>query len=337
MVINNRVWIATRNAAAEALEPLTPGPYGIVHLAWISGGTDVTISPAIGLHHTTHLARHPYVARIYATEQQADGRIDTLAVAGDTLQLVSTVSSAGALPCHLHVHPDGRWLYATNYGDGVLTTFALDRVGNPERVSSLTQPGSSVDPQRQSSSHPHATMISPGGGFLIVCDLGADVLYAYRLTDGGLDHEVRITPLPSGSGPRHMVADHDHLYVAGELNGNVVIVDWHEDTGFGTVRGSVRATSGGCRAPRSYHRSSCIAILPASGCSSVPGARTQSAFWRSTAAWPSHLVIIGDDLIIAGTRDNAVAAHHLDPELPGGLSPVTWSAGAAPYCTLVRS
>src|SRR5699024_9078356 len=77
--------------------------------------------------------------------------------------------------------------------------------------------------------------LSPGGDWLIVTDLGTDELRAYPLEEGLPEDEPVLTALPPGFGPRHLAMTGDHLYVAGELNGQIATVDWDEGSGQGEV------------------------------------------------------------------------------------------------------
>lgn len=63
------------------------------------------------------------------------------------------------------------------------------------------------DPARQEAPHPHDAIVDPTGQYLLVPDLGADLIRVFKL-----DHRARaartLTPLPPvvaspGSGPRH--------------------------------------------------------------------------------------------------------------------------------------
>lgn len=72
----------------------------------------------------------------------------------------------------------------------------------------LSQPG--VVPDRQDAPHPHHVVVDPAGGFLVIPDLGADLLRFYYYLEQSGSTVTRIDPVGSvaavpGSGPRHGV------------------------------------------------------------------------------------------------------------------------------------
>lgn len=67
----------------------------------------------------------------------------------------------------------------------------------------LSGPGT-VD-NRQDSPRPHHAIMDPSGKFLLVPDLGADLVRIYLVSDNGRLRFTALIPLvaPAGSGPRH--------------------------------------------------------------------------------------------------------------------------------------
>lgn len=66
-------------------------------------------------------------------------------------------------------------------------------------------PGGTASFPRQHQPHPHQVIMDPSGKFLIVPDLGADLIRIYLMSH---DERLRFTALapvlvPAGSGPRH--------------------------------------------------------------------------------------------------------------------------------------
>jgi 6-phosphogluconolactonase len=84
--------------------------------------------------------------------------------------------------------------------------------------------GSSINKDRQNSSHAHMVALSPDQNTLFVTDLGSDKIYVHRiLANGLLDEsrsEIAITP---GNGPRHIRfnAKGDRAYLLNELSSDV--------------------------------------------------------------------------------------------------------------------
>lgn len=86
----------------------------------------------------------------------------------------------------------------------------------------LAQPG--VNALRQDQPHPHHAIIDPSGKYLLVPDLGADLVRIYLLNDDGRLRFTALAPLvmPAGSGPRHGAflvtpAGDTYLYMTSEI------------------------------------------------------------------------------------------------------------------------
>lgn len=131
------------------------------------------------------------------------------------LSLINTVESAGVIPVHLSVSADGRTLLVANSGpfspDHRGRTIAAIRVHKNGRLSDphtvQSRRGASIDPERQSSAHPHGVVLNPQQDRVFVPDLGRDVVdsYAFDPALGALraDNQPAVT-VPGGHGPRDL-------------------------------------------------------------------------------------------------------------------------------------
>ena len=173
---------------------------------------------------------------LYAVDEttgtsKADGavlayRIDARA---GTSELASLVSSFGVGPCYLATDSPEEHIFTANFHSGSLSCIRLHKDGTLDGATSRIQlNGSSVDPVRQRSSHPHAILPSSDGKHVIVTDLGADelLIFGFDAPRGILSEEpvgrVRFTP---GSGPRH-AAIHPSgkvLYVIHEIKSIITV------------------------------------------------------------------------------------------------------------------
>lgn len=85
-------------------------------------------------------------------------------------------------------------------------------------------------PARQEASHPHEAVLDPAGGFLVVPDLGADLVRVWNVNQKTLGLSPS-TPLeaPAGSGPRHVaflkIAAKTFMYLISELANTVTAYD----------------------------------------------------------------------------------------------------------------
>src|SRR5690606_9579461 len=199
------------------------------------------VTPAVSAATPTFLAEHPRLPRLYAADERDPGRVAAFAVGPEgALTRTGVAEIGGAGPCHVTVHPDGGWLYAACYGDGVVSALALDvhgdLTGDPVV---LPHHGRGPHPDRQQGPHAHSTWVSPGGGWLVAADLGTDQLRAYRLDGGRPGGEPVLSDLPAGSGPRHAAVVGDRVHVACELSCEVVTLAWDEPSGRAEVLGAV--------------------------------------------------------------------------------------------------
>ena len=137
------------------------------------------------------------------------------------LTLLNSVSSGGAGPAHLSVHPAGKHVLVANYGGGtsaVLPIQADGRLGDAtdvkrhEGTPGPTQASSAPPGSFAISGHekPHAHMIEadPAGRFVLTADLALDRILVWRF-DGSTGTLTPNDPpsaaVPPGDGPRHFV------------------------------------------------------------------------------------------------------------------------------------
>jgi 6-phosphogluconolactonase len=175
--------------------------------------------------------------RVRATLETDDARagVATIEVSGGRLVLAGTMPSPGRIVCHLDISPDGQWLGGACYGSGEVFTRRLAD-GRPIAQSGATlgRRGSSVNPERQASAHPHAVRFSPDGRWLVVPDLGTDEVTAYPFdaATGTLGEAVKIWRSAPGSGPRLVLFSPDSRYVllVHEISSEVISLAWEDGT-----------------------------------------------------------------------------------------------------------
>lgn len=290
----------------------------------------------------TFLAVHPHAERLYAVGEGKKGGVASYDVGTDcTLHRTGTVASGGQGPCHLLVHPQGHWVYVANYGDGTLGAIELTEAGNVgEHVRTYTHSGSGPVADRQERSHAHFCALSPGGDWLIVTDLGTDELRAYPLDDGLPEDEPVLTALPAGFGPRHLAVAADHLYVAGELSGDIATLAWDEGTGQGEVLHQEPASvAEGLHQLSHIERAGDRLFVGVRGADTLAtlaiaedGASTTLLGEVATGAWPRHLMVAGDVVLVAGENADVVAVHPIVDGQAGEVSDQIAVPG--PMCVL---
>jgi 6-phosphogluconolactonase (cycloisomerase 2 family) len=135
------------------------------------------------------------------------------------LTVLNRVSSEGAGPAHLSIHPSGKFVLVANYAGGTVAVLPIDTNGQLGAATDVKtdqgEPGSqhaaSAPPGSFAISgheRPHAHMIhaDPSGRFVLAADLGLDRMYVWRFdaNSGKLSpNDPSFISLPSGDGPRH--------------------------------------------------------------------------------------------------------------------------------------
>ena len=131
-----------------------------------------------------------------------------------------------------------------NYHTGIVAAIPLQPDGTLGTPHIVQHSGHSVDPVRQLSPHVHSVTLSPDGRFVIVCDLGLDRIFTYRL-DAAASQLTPANPpyvaTEPGSGPRHFVfgADGRHAYAITEMGSTIIAYDYAAVTGTLTPRQTV--------------------------------------------------------------------------------------------------
>ncbi|KAL8660067.1 MAG: hypothetical protein Q9202_006833 [Teloschistes flavicans] len=117
-----------------------------------------------------------------------------------------TIPNAPVNSALLHGH-NGTQLLAVAHYAWALTTYKVDPLTaalTPSQSFNFTQakPGPRAD--RQAAPHPHQVLLDPTHRYLIVPDLGADLLRIFHFNKSSLQISERPSvPVTPGSGPRH--------------------------------------------------------------------------------------------------------------------------------------
>ncbi|MBS1814624.1 MAG: lactonase family protein [Acidobacteria bacterium] len=142
---------------------------------------------------------------------------------GEALEALGRIGSLGVGPCFLSLDRRNKTLFTANYHSGSILSVRLRDDGSLGQIASHVQlTGSSVHPQRQRSSHPHAIVVTPDNQHVLVADLGADQLKVFRLdAESGMLSAMPVMTIsfPGGFGPRHLVLNprRPFLYVIHEI------------------------------------------------------------------------------------------------------------------------
>jgi 6-phosphogluconolactonase len=230
-------WIGTYTSHGSA----STGSLGIYSFEWDSAGGVLHAVRAAGM--TTNpsfLALHPSGHFLYAVNEDASAsgadRITAFAVgrpgSSVPLRLLGSVSSMGRGPCHLSVHPSGRWLFVANYQSGSIAVYPIQADGRLGQAGQMIQQ-QAVSPQsgQPLRAHAHEVVSSADGHFLLSVDLGLDRIFVYRFdaASGMLTaNQPAALSLPSGYGPRHLLFSKDArmVYAVTEPSARLIALRW---------------------------------------------------------------------------------------------------------------
>jgi 6-phosphogluconolactonase (cycloisomerase 2 family) len=293
--------------------------------AWT--GTQLAAAPSL-----TSLARHPRLSVVYGTAgTPTTGTVLAWTVGDEEASLLSSVPSAGTEPCHLAVDPHGRWLAVANYSSGSVAVWGLaddGSIGAREQLLELT--GRSSDPDRQEAAHPHQVVLD--GGRAYVPDLGADLIRVYRCEEGSASRLVREHELgvPAGTGPRHLVVlGNGRVTVSGELRSTILtgtVTD--PDSPWREVASTTRTSPPSAAPWRNYPGDITASPDRALAYLANRGHHTVSTFavdgeapvlvgeLDTGVSWPQHLLLAGDELLVAGRESSNVVALALVDGVP---------------------
>lgn len=258
---------------------------------------------------------------------------------------LAVIESQGEEPCHLAVDATGHTLVATNYTSSSLAVQKLAADGTFEgnlHIVHLT--GNSIDPERQDVSHPHQAVFD--GTRLYVVDLGADLLREYRLRPN-CDAASSLAPLreatiPPGTGPRHTSLLPDgRLAISGELASTILVGSPAEDFDAWAVASSTRHTGlAKTRPPRNYPGDIRVSFDGHFAYIANRGYDTISTFAvdgdmprfisesDSGVAWPQHLLVRENELLVAGWDSSKVVSMPLVDGVPRESRKLFECAGA---------
>jgi 6-phosphogluconolactonase len=188
---------------------------------------------------------HLYVANEIANFQGTmSGSVSAFTIdrSNGRLALLNAVSSQGAGPAHLSVHPSGRYVLVANYGGGSVAVLPIRSNGELGSATDFKQDQGAVGPPRATNAppgsfaisghegpHTHMIQADPSGRFVLVSDLGMDqiCIWAFDANKGTLSNPTPV-PLPPGDGPRHFVFHPNGrwLYSLQEESSTMVLFDF---------------------------------------------------------------------------------------------------------------
>ncbi|MEV4113589.1 beta-propeller fold lactonase family protein [Nonomuraea sp. NPDC049695] len=254
------------------------------------------------------LAAHPTLPVLYAAGELQRGWLSAFQ-AGQTLSPLDERPSEGDSPCHVAVDPTGSVLAVANYGDGTVVIYRLDSRGAFEGDPIvLRHKGSGPNKDRQEGPHAHQAVFHDE--ILHVSDLGTDEIRRYRYDGTPLEP----IPMNPGTGPRHFAFVGSRLYVAGELDGTVTLIDGERRTVVPASREDVE------NCPSHLHIEGDLVYVANRGPNTITVLRAADlspvAEVSSGGDWPRHFAIDGTTMYVANQQSNAVTLLELKDGVP---------------------
>jgi 6-phosphogluconolactonase (cycloisomerase 2 family) len=135
------------------------------------------------------------------------------------LTLLNTVSSEGANPTHLSIHPSGKFVLVASYFGGTVAVLPIHANGELGPATDVVHDQGKVGPEHSASAppgsfaisghdNPHAHMVlsDAAGRYVFAADLGLDLIFVWKFdAEKGklVPNDPPSVALPSGDGPRH--------------------------------------------------------------------------------------------------------------------------------------
>lgn len=180
----------------------------------------------------SYLALSPnkkYVLAVNEINRENTGYIESYAIQGDSLQLISKSSSGGAHPCFVGVNTNG-YVVAANYTGGNIGLLQLKENGQLSALLDVQQHEGKGTTERQEGPHAHAAWFEKNDeNKIIATDLGTNQLW-FSTIDAQSNKLVAATPsklaMAEGAGPRHLTfhPTKKNVYVLNELNGTITTI-----------------------------------------------------------------------------------------------------------------
>lgn len=165
------------------------------------------------------------------------------------LELLNTVSSGGAGPTYVSLHPNGQHLFVANYFGGSVAVLPIRADGSLGAASDVKEDAGEIGPTKAQNAppgsfafsghdrtHAHQILPSPDGRHVLHVDLGLDRIFLWRFDAKGgklVANAPHAVAFPAGDGPRHFHFSPDarRLYSIQEEGSTVVTLDWDAATG----------------------------------------------------------------------------------------------------------
>ncbi|HKQ45974.1 MAG TPA: lactonase family protein [Rhizomicrobium sp.] len=155
------------------------------------------------------------------------------------LKQINVVDAGGPIPCHVSIHPSGRFLLVANYTGGSFSVIHINVDGSLGEITDVVKPVGPMGVYQASDrpvgmagskephgSHGHMILPDPSGQYVLGADAGRDQIFVWRLDQiTGKLKEVSVTKSLAGAAPRHFAFSPDGktLYQLQEQNSRLQV------------------------------------------------------------------------------------------------------------------
>jgi 6-phosphogluconolactonase len=211
------------------------------------------------------------------------------------LTKINEVASKGAGTAHVAFDHTGRCAFAANYNGGSASSFHIEKGEHLSPVVSFEQfHGHGPNPDRQAQPHAHRVTPSPDNRFLLVNDLGLDLIHVFHLDAA----TAKLTPndppawhSEPGSGPRALRFHPDGkiAYCVNEIKSTVDVLQWDAQRGVLTTVEQVNLL------PENYHGATrgCDIVLDRAARHAYVANRDDNFMATFTVAPDGKLTLVG--------------------------------------------
>ncbi|MEF2965290.1 lactonase family protein [Paenibacillus sp. M1] len=201
------------------------------------------LDAASGMKNPTFLNVQAESGKLYAISEtktedgERTGEIVSLGIvpAKGTLAELNRIRTIRPSTSHIQIDHAGKFAAVSGYHGGNVGLIKLSEDGQPALLTDERQhEGHGADPVRQDRPHPHSAQFSPDDRYMLVADLGLDLVRTYEIdrTAGKLIPRGDAMT-PPGSGPRHL-AFHPagkFVYSINEVGNSITAYEYDEAGG----------------------------------------------------------------------------------------------------------
>jgi 6-phosphogluconolactonase len=185
----------------------------------------------------TFLVLGPRQRFVYAVNEVRQGTVSSFSFDKKNMKMqeISKVSSKGGGPTHIAADHTGRCVFVANYGGGSVASFQVNSSGQLSEAVSFLQ-YSADEEKHERKPHAHRVTVSPDNRFLLVNDLGLDVIHVYRMDSSTAKltpHDPALWRAKTRYGPRALQFHTNGrvAYCVNELKPTVSILGWDSKRG----------------------------------------------------------------------------------------------------------